>query len=80
MLEEFANAVRSQNKMTLCPLLLRTVENTAVYIILYLFIYIKKVISDNLYENVSKSAFITLQEKRLTMHHVVDQHGWFSNR
>ena len=39
---EVVNAVCSQNPMTLCPFLLRTVENTAVYIILYLFIYIKK--------------------------------------
>ena len=38
MLEEIANAVRSQNPMTLCPFLLPMVENTAVYIILYLFI------------------------------------------
>ena len=38
MLEEVVNAVRSQNQMMLCPFLLRTVENTAVYIILYLFI------------------------------------------
>ena len=42
MLEEVVNAVRSQNPMTLCPFLLRMVENTALYIILYFFIYIKK--------------------------------------
>ena len=41
-LEKVVNAVRSQNPMTLCPFLLRTVENTALYIILYLFIYLKK--------------------------------------
>ena len=40
MLEEVVNAVRSQNQMTLCPFLLRTVESTAVYIIS--IIYIKK--------------------------------------
>ena len=44
MLEEFVNAVRSQNQMTLCPFPLLTVENTAVYIILYLFINIKNYI------------------------------------
>ena len=42
MLEEVVSAICSQNPMTLCPFLLRTVENTAVYIILYLFIYINK--------------------------------------
>ena len=40
VLEEVVNAVRSQNQMTLCPFLLWTVENTAVYTILYLFTYI----------------------------------------
>ena len=38
MLEEVVNAVRSQNQMTLCPFLLWTVKNTAVYIILWFFI------------------------------------------
>ena len=45
MLEEVVNAVRSQNPVTLCQFLLRTVENTAVYIILYLFLY-KKICHD----------------------------------
>ena len=44
MLEEVVNAVRSQNPMMICPFLLQTVENTALYIILYLFIYMKKVV------------------------------------
>ena len=40
MLEEVGNAVCSQNPIMPCPFLLRAVENTAVYIILYININI----------------------------------------
>ena len=45
MLKEVVNAVCSQNPMTLCEFLLQMIENTAVYIIDYLYIC-KKAFSD----------------------------------